>query len=1061
MVAITHRPVCSIIPEVMRSTSMGSDSFVHLHVHSKFSLDDGVATVEDLVAAAAGLGMTTLALTDHNSVAGAVAFRRACRKAGIRPIYGAELDILPAGADTYIGKVWRYTILAENDSGYGNLVSLLSEAWRNAGPETPPHLSLARLAEKRSGLIMLTGGPRTELHSVMSRSDVDALTSHIQAVLQLFEPERLAFEVSDFGQVRAQKLNAYLDELSRFFNIPLVATNDVHYILPDDEFAWRFLRGIPIQGPIYPNKFFREEKPRHLATEAEMRKRLPAFPHALRNTVELAERCQVRLLGERRRFPVHDFERGRDADSDLWDKAFQRATQIYGGLTDRMKERLNLELDFIRKEGLADYYQLLFHISRHLADENIARGAGQGRLLTSMVAYVMGLTEIDPLEYKLQFFGERRLPQEDGDAPPPIFSIALPTRSINHVFRFLRESYGEKHVVRVGRYPSSHKGKLFSQLCGWAQLPRTVVHELISQNILDGRGRQPGGLLDLLDQTGVSFSVKNPRFLAFLVTRLHRRLLPISAGDGRLIISGEDLDRITPRVRVNGEEVAQIEADDLLAFGMPQIHLESNPLLNVLDEALKWIRMEHGKEVDLQRIPLDDKAAFELIGSGLTNGVPPLQSAGVKTLLRRYNPTALPQLVKIKLEMAPDDEQVTTDQFTNIFMECLLAYRCAYLKAHYPVSYMTAILNSRIRNRKDFAVLWREIGRMGIRPHLLNINNSPYEFAQANMTIRVGLRVVQLLGEKTFEEIERVRRGGDYESIADFCRRTDPHLVTRPVIENLIRAGAFDCFSQTRAQMLLSLSSILDASRPRTLTDQENQDLFSAMGVEAYAMSHEPEVMTVAEVPLQNLLNDERRITGFVLTRSPLEPYQEFITRCRAILRHELAPRHCDRQVFLAGHIDDTDRDTIALEGGANLLIDFEGLAVYVQAREAERYGVAIFSGLPVLIGGKIRMRGPDPVMTLTFCGQLRDLVVQARHTRKIVLNLNREDKATMKLVYQTLKRFHGETEVAVTEPEGPIPSRRWLARILAMKVFWCPPLAHELRQILSDEHITVESDME
>ncbi len=1039
------------------------DTFVHLHTHSKFSLNDGVASVEALVAAAAEMGMPALALTDHNSIAGVIAFRRACLERGIHPVYGAEIDVLPRGVKNYGGKSYRNVILAENDSGYGNLVSLLSEAWRRESDETPPHVTLDQLADRRSGLILLTGGPRTELYHHLWHGDIEATNDHIVALLEAFEKSRLVFELGDFNQSRVERINQYLSQLSDYLDVMRIGSNDVHYILPEDEFAWRFMRQAPIQGPIYPHKFLREEKTRHLASGEEMAERLPGERQALLNTSILARRCQVNLLSERRRFPVHNFERGRDADSDLWDRAFQRATQIYGGLTDKMKERLNKELDFIRREGLADYYQLLFQVAAHLKEENIASGTGQGRLLTSMVAYVLGLTEIDPLEYKLQFFGDRSAPAaptvEISDAP--VFSIALPHRSMDHVFRYLRDTYGTGHVAHVGQYISSHKGKLFSDICEWAQLPRTMVHEWIAQNILDGRARHAKRLAELLDQTATSVSVKNPKFLTYLVSRLHKRLLHLKPGEGRVIISGEELDRITPRIRIDAMDVAQIEAEDLLAYGMPQVHLESNALLNVLDETLSWIRLEHGREIDLQKIPLSDRNTFDDLGSGLTNGIPPFQSASLKTLLRRHNPRSLPQLVKVKLEVAPDDDQVTTDQFTNIFMECLLGYRCAYLKTHYKVSYMTAMLNNIIRDRKQLAILWREIRRMGIHPHLLNINNSPYDFAQANQTIRVGMKIVHLLGEKTFEEIERVRRGGDFTDLAEFCRRTDPRLITRPLIENLIRTGAFDCFGQSRAQMLLSLPAILISCRPHIQNEAEEADLFKAMGVETQFPPEEPGIVDAAEAPLQNLLHDERRITGFVITHSPLEPYREYLRRSRILAPRDLTGKYDGKQVFMAGHIDGSDRDGPALEGGSVLLMDFEGLDIHVGHAEAGEFGSAIFSELPVLVGGRVKMRGPDPTLQLNFCGTLRDLAVQDRHIQRVILDVSEENKSSLKLIAASLKRYPGKVLVEPIGFEETRLPRRLVSKMAAMKVFWCPPLYHELKQILPSEAIVLESDID
>ncbi|MCX7046171.1 MAG: PHP domain-containing protein [Candidatus Sumerlaeota bacterium] len=1035
--------------------------FVHLHVHSKYSLDDGMASVEALVDAAARQGMNALALTDHNSIAGFLDFKRACQERGIHPVFGAEIDLLPAGAPRYAGKSFRAVALAENDSGLGNLAAIVSEAWRHQSNDAPPHVSLEVLAQKRAGLILLMGGRRSEIHWLLKREDVDELSRHLQQLLALFDHERLAFEIWNHGDPDTGLINGYLDEMARIVGVPLVMTNDAHYLLPEDEFAWRFLRNVPLQGPIYPRKFLREELTRHLASPQEMQARAPGLEHALRGATEIAGRCRASLGRERRHFPVHDFERGRDALSDLWDRVFQSAAQIYGGLTEKIKDRLNRELEYIQRRRFADYFQLLYHISQHLAENNITRGTGQGQLLTSLVAHVLGLTEIDPMEYNLGFFGDHHPDNEtEGEKAPPVFSIALPARSLPHIFSYLRGAYGENRVTGLGRYPESHKGKLFLQLCEWARMDRPRAYELMDNGILDGRGRQPERLTDLLDQSSPSLRADNPQFLAFLISRLHPRLKPIKPLEGYILISGEDLDRVTPRLRIADQEVAQIESDDLLAMGLPQIHLETNELLDILDEALRWARLEYGKDINLSAIPLDDKETFDVLCGGRTNGIPPFQSPVMKALLRKHKPRTLQKLIKVKLDLTPDDEPPGGDDFTNVFMQCLLGYRCAYLKARFPVSFLTAMLNHTVRDAKAFSVIWRETERMDIRHHPLNINHSPYDFTQANNTIHVGMRVVRLLAEKTFQEIEAVRRGGEFSDLADFCRRTEPQLIRRPLIENLIRAGAFDCFGQSRAHAIQSLSSILAASRPRPVNEQEAEmPLFAATGVrlDAPAPEAQPHKAPVEEEPLYKLLHYERLAAGFVLSRPSLAPYYEYLERCRAMKTGDITHKHDGRRVFLAGQIDGTEHKSPTLEAAPDLLIDFENLTVMARPSETQKFSAAIFSDQPVLVGGTVRLSGGEPVLHLNYCATLRELSDAALSIKGILLNLIYSDKASLRYIHAALKQYPGATPIQ-TQRNPAITgfSARWYKHIESATVFWCPPLEYELRQILHDTNCII-----
>lgn len=1032
---------------------MQPDSFVHLHVHSQFTLDDGVPTVEELADCAVRSGMRALALTDRNSLAGVVRLHDACMERSLQPVFGAELDLLPLGAVKYAGRTYRQVVLAENEGGFANLTALVSLARRRETPDAPPHMTLEELSEKGAGLIVFNGAPRSELRALLAKGDIDALAEHVEWLREQFGPERLVFELSNFGDKGTNRANDYLTQLANFLGAQLVATNDVHYILPEDDFARRFLRETPINGFIYPRSFVRDTQTRHFTTVDEMVERLPRHTQAIAATAQLAERCQFSLIYERRHFPVHDFERGFDAESDLWDRAFSQAALIFGKLSEEQKNRLNVELDYIRRHGLADFYHLLWRISQHLAAQNITRGAGQGRLLTSLVAYVLGLTEIDPIKSQLNFFGEQSV-----GAHPPVFSIALPSRSFDQVFRYLRETYGANRVARVGRHPACNKGKLFVDLCEWAQLPRSRTNELMRQNILDGRGRQPTRLADLLARTASSISPKNPKFLTFLVSRLHPRLSPIVPEEGRVIISGEDLDRITPREDHAGGEVTQLDSSDLAAFGMPQIRLVTNPLINALDDALELIRVESGSEVNFAQIPIDDVDAFDLLAQGATNGVTPFQTATLKTLLRRTRPKTLLHLLKLKYDMAQSEGDSSCGDYTDVFMDCLLGYRCAYLKSHpdYQVSFMTAMLNNTFRNRHDFAILWREVSRLGIAVLPPSVNTSNYEFTQLAQRIQVGLVVVHHIGEKVFEEIAQIRKGGEFTDLLDLCRRTDPRLVTRPVLENLIRAGALDGFELPRARMLAALPSVLAAARPHGEESVTTPSLFDESGVKLAAPAPEPVIPDIGEFSLQRRHMEEKKATGFVLSTSPLAPYQDYIERCGALTPDLFDSLPEDEFVYMAGHIDHCDKEGPGLDSDSAMILDLDGLTVLASYEVADKHGSAITSDDPVLVSGRAAQRSGATVLNMTFCARLRDLAIDNRHAQKLILDLRDENRGTLKLIHAALRRYRGETRVETRGFQGRWSSRL-LSRVEADRVFWCPPLEEELRQILGLEKFVLE----
>ncbi|MCX7964806.1 MAG: PHP domain-containing protein [Candidatus Sumerlaea chitinivorans] len=1019
---------------------MKTFSFVHLHVHSHYSLEDGIASVDELVARAAELGMEALALTDHNSLGGAVAFTQACRRHSIKPILGAELDVPPLSVRVRGDVYFRLLFLVADPHGYENLVKLITIAQSNRTSAIFP-ITADVLAEYATGLVVLAGGRASELYYLLDHGNELEADAHLAHLVRIFGSENVLVELQDFGQPRDAKVNTLLAGLARHRALRLVATNDVHYVRPDDAICYDLLKGEPAPQtlPITPPS--RCITTRHLATAAEMSAKFASFPEALSATIDIADRCNFKLALNRDRFPVHEFCRGFDADAFLGDLTFREIHHRFPETTPEIKLRLDEEFQAIRELSLARYFLFLWEIAQFCRSQGIVLGAGRSELLSSLTAYTLGITQVNPLEFKFRpptFSANQALTQA--------IEIEVPLRHVPAVLAHLQETFGRHRCCWAGAYEKMKKeDQLRRKIAEWYGCRPKDLERPSAEIVARLEGSPLPPLQELFPAHVNEVQLPHPAVTAYLMQRLGQRFSHLRQLQDELVVSGESLDRLVPRISVNGDEVSQMDAAALSALGIPRLVVVHSDMLDILDKASELVRAEENPRFDPQRIPLDDDDTYALFGRGATTGLGPFNSITLKSLLRRQRPTTFMGLFKVKT----NDPTNQADIQTHV-AHCLIAYRCAYIKAHYPLSFMTALLSHYLINRLPLEIPLREARQMGLRVLPPHINRSVYEFSIENRAIRMGLGMIYGVGRKVYAEIERARRGREFTDLHDLCQRTEPSLVKSDVLANLIKAGALDCFEMSRAQMLR-----LVEEHGKLLRKSDSASLFDSVGENAGIAELVPP--EEPELPLAHRLQLEVAATGITISQDLMECYRDEIRRCRAISPRQLSRRMVRSERYVVGFVDHIEEESPLAEKGDQVLIDLEGYVVTMPTRLAAHFAPVLSSKQPVMLGGQVDCRGDEVFLRAMSAFTLPMIAEMGAKVLALELNLANEDSRTLRMLARIAGQYRGGKTTLRIQNSPPGALSRFLHFLVERThVFFCPPFYDALRKLLPEKCIRI-----
>jgi DNA polymerase-3 subunit alpha len=623
-----------------------SDRFVHLHCHSEYSLLDGLGRIGQLVEAAAGAGMSALALTDHGTLFGAVDFFGKAKEAGIKPIVGCEVYVADRPIEEKPGSAaqnYHLVLLAENAVGYRNLIKLSSEAHLR-GFYRRPRVDHALLQQHSEGLICLSACANGEVARLIQAGDLPAAEERADWYRQVF-PDRYFLELQYHDLEIQRTINQGVVHLSQRLGLPLVATNDVHYVRRDQAQAQEVLLCIQTQTTLSDPKRMRfETQEFFLKSPEEMAALFADFPGALSNTLAIAERCDLELEFSRPQLPKFEPPHGRTSEEHLRALAEEGLRRRYPDVTTEIRERLDYELAVIGDTGFTDYFLLVHDVMHYARSRGIAVGPGRGSGAASIVAYVLYITNVDPIAHGLSF--ERFLNPERVSMPD--FDLDFADDRRDEVIQHVTEKYGRDRVAQIitfGTLGARAGVRDVGRTLGMSYADVDRVAKLIPFMCNKvSRAKEEVPDLQRLYESDAAM-----QRLLDTVEELEGVARHASMHAAGVVISPVPLTEQVPLYKVpkTGQVTTQYAMSAIEKIGLLKLDFLGLRTLTVLERARALVKASTGRDLELDDIPLDDPGIYELLGTGETFGVFQVDGSGMRRLLREFKPSEFKHIVAI------------------------------------------------------------------------------------------------------------------------------------------------------------------------------------------------------------------------------------------------------------------------------------------------------------------------------------------------------------------------------------------------------------------------------
>jgi DNA polymerase-3 subunit alpha len=627
---------------------MARDSFVHLHLHTEYSLLDGAVRMRELMNEAVKMKMPAVAITDHGNLFGAIDFYQCAKAAGIKPIIGCEAYITSGSYKEKPSResTFHFTLLAENETGYRNLVKLISAAHLD-GFYYRPRIDKDLLAAHADGLIGLSGCLASEINSALQAGDVQKAQNLTAEYRDIFGPRNFFIELHDHGMAEQKKCNAHLPKFAREFGLGLVAANDVHFLRRSDHKAHDVLLCINTATKIEDEQRMRYEPELYFKSPAEMREIFRDFPGAITNTLEIADRCNLEIEFGRSKYPEYPVPAGKTREGYLRELCYKGLHERYNGRAANDQElikRLDYEVDVLERTGFVSYLLIVWDFIRFAKERGIPVGPGRGSAAGSIVAYVLGITDIDPLQYGLIF---ERFLNPDRISPPDIDVDFCEARR-GEVLEYVRQKYGERRVAQIitfGRLKARSVVRDVARVMGLSvrdgdRIAKMIPNEL-NITLNSAVERNP----ELKRAVATEPQTKQLMEYATALEGLSRSAGVHAAG---VVISDRDLSEYVPLCRdVKGNDtVSQYSMNPLNDLGLLKMDFLGLKTLTVIEDTVTLIR-KSAPDFSLKNIPLDDTAAFALYNRGETIGLFQMESGGITSVSKQFDVRKLDDIIAL------------------------------------------------------------------------------------------------------------------------------------------------------------------------------------------------------------------------------------------------------------------------------------------------------------------------------------------------------------------------------------------------------------------------------
>src|SRR6266481_6372796 len=1143
---------------------MAPPNFVHLHLHTDYSLLDGACEIGELTAEAARRGMPAVAVTDHGNLFAAANFFHKAGTHGVKPIIGCEVYVAPdnhknRGSDAERSN--HLVLLAENEEGYRNLIQLVSTGFLD-GFYYKPRVDHDLLQQHSKGLIALSACLRGEVADALVSEKYDQAKTNAYRLQDIFGKGNFFLEVQDQGMEIETRINRDLVKLSRETGIPLVATNDCHYLTRSDAHAQEVLMCIQTGKTMSDSQRMRFPTDQfYFKTAEEMAEVFRELPDAVSRTVTIADRCNVKIQRVTNPFPEFKVPEGFTADS-YFEKVVREGFVTRGPMLEKLasenrlrqplpvyESRLTSEIEMIKKMRFAGYFLIVWDFIHYARAQGVPVGPGRGSAAGSLASYALHITDVDPLQYDLLF--ERFLNPERISMPD--IDIDFCMRRRGEVVEYVTQKYGRENVAQIitfGTMAVKDVGRAMDIPYGEVDRLAKLIPNTLGIELEEALEEAP----QLKSAINSDERLKDLMSVALRLEGLSRHASTHAAG---VVISPRPLTDIVPLYKSNREEITtQYDMNALERIGLLKMDFLGLTTLTVLQDTARMIEQNRGAKVDLDTLALDDADTYKLFARGDTTAIFQFESHGMRDILRRYQPTRiedltalnalyrpgpiqggmiddfikrkhgttkvnyeLPQLKDIleetygvilyqeqvmqianclasfslgeadilrramdkkkKEEMAAQRAKFMSgcannkipekkaERIFNLMEEfagygfnkshscayALLAYQTAYLKTHYPVEFMAALLTSEAGNTEKVVKYINEARGMSISILPPDVNESDLYFTPVGEAIRFGLAAIKNVGENTAKAIRDSRLSqGEFKSLYDFCERIESRFLNKRVFESLIKSGAVDSLGP-RESMLASVDDAVAALQRASRTRESGQH-----GLFGTAAAPAPVGCEMREAELwseEERLASEYAMLGFYVSGHRLAKYASRLQELKTVSLAEIDGQRNGKEVAVAALIVGVRpmRSRKGARWAIYTLQDMTGVEELLAFPESfAKLENVLKPGTPLLLKARVQIEEAGTRLSLQEARRLEDIAERKGPLEfRVRLEMESLNESTLDQLEELFAASPGTSPVLfeLHSPDGSVAVMQARQRVTVS-----PDLIESVRQICGAQSI-------
>ena len=1163
---------------------MGQPQFVHLHVHTDYSLLDGACETSELLDEASRQKMPAVAITDHGNLFAAANFFYEAGKRDVKPIIGCEVYVAKgsrhdrgektngnagqanAEAEPGMRGTNHLVLLCESPEGYHNLIKLVSAGFLE-GFYYKPRIDCDLLAKHSRGLIALSACLRGVVTEAVVDQKYDQARENAYRLRDIFGKGNFFLEIQDQGLDIEHRVNPELVRLSKETGIPLVATNDCHYLHHEDAHAQEVLLCIQTgktMGDANRMKFATDQF--YFKTAVEMAKIFGEIPDTLSRTVDIAARCNVKIERILNPFPEFKVPGGYDSAS-YFEKVVREgfATRVpnldrlakAGFLRNSLAEyerRLTSEIEMIKKMRYEGYFLIVWDFIHYARAQGVPVGPGRGSAAGSLVSYALRITDVDPLQYNLLF--ERFLNPERVSMPD--IDIDFCMRRRGELIDYVTQKYGRENVAQIITFGTMAAKAAVKDVGRAMNIPYGEVDRL-AKLIPNTLGIELKDALEEAPQLKAAVnSDENLKELMAVALRLEGLSRHASTHAAGVVISPRPLTEIVPLYKSNKDEITtQYDMNALERVGLLKMDFLGLTTLTVLHDTVRMVEQNRGVKIDIENLPLEDEETYKLFARGDTTAIFQFESHGMRDILRRYQPTRiedltalnalyrpgpiqggmiddfinrkhgktkvayeLPQLKDIleetygvilyqeqvmqianrlasfslgeadilrramgkkkKEEMAAQRAKFMAGCAANKILEkkaerifnlmeefagygfnkshscayALLAYQTAYLKTHYPVEFMAALLTSEAGNTDKVVKYINEARGMSISILPPDVNESDLYFTPVGEAIRFGLAAIKNVGENTAKAIRESRLAqGEFKSLYDFCERIESRFLNKRVFESLIKSGALDSLGP-RESMLASVDDALATlQRASRMRESGQHGLFMATAAAPAPIPfelHEAEPLSEEE-----RLASEYAMLGFYVSGHPLARYASRMADLKVVSLDQIEGQRNGKEIAITALI--VSSRAMRSKKGARWAIftiqDMTGIQELLAFPESfARMEQMLKPGQPLLMKVRVQVEEAGTRLSLQEARLLQDIADHPPSSEfRVRLDLRRLDEQAMERLTELMEESPGNCPVVfeLCRPDGSVCVMRAQQRVKPSA-----ELVEAIRQVCGDRAV-------